>query len=293
MKEFIKGIREIPEEYRQPASMKGTIERIDYKTHDYREQEEDKYAFVYLPYNYDASQAYDIYYLIHGGGETAEKYLYEGGEDNELKHIVDNLIENGDIRPLIIVNPSWYPKNAVDRSIDHGMLTMHFAREILDLMKAVENKYHTYAITVDEKGFRDSRDHRLVGGWSMGACSTWAILSQDMDYFRFFAPMSGDSWMIEQTGGSTKPKETAAALTSCVIGQGYDKDGFSVYCISGTEDPAGTHLTNMVNALKEHPKIWDFDSEERNGSLLLYEGGQHHRPWRTIYIYNVLLNHFA
>jgi hypothetical protein len=160
-------------------------------------------------------------------------------------------------------------------------------------MKATEEKYHTYALTADIEGFKASRDHRLVGGWSMGACSSWAILAKDMDYFRAFAPMSGDSWLVEQTGGTTKPKETAQVLTDCVKAMGYDKKDFSVYCISGTEDPAGTHLSNQVSALKEYPEIWDFDSEDRNGSLLLYEGGQHHGPWRTIYIYNVLINHFG
>lgn len=48
---------------------------------------------------------------MHGGGGTAERYL--GGEngDQTLKRILDNMIVNGDIEPMIVVTPTFYHNN--------------------------------------------------------------------------------------------------------------------------------------------------------------------------------------
>ena len=72
---------------------------------------------VYLPEGYDTlSQAYPVMYLLHGawglGGNTSvffgEPYHQVGGRNTNVNidSMVDRLIENGYIQPLIIVMPN-------------------------------------------------------------------------------------------------------------------------------------------------------------------------------------------
>lgn len=56
---------------------KGTLETLTYTTHYYSAEEEtgneylvEKHLQVYLPYGYDPSQQYNIFYLTHGAGES-------------------------------------------------------------------------------------------------------------------------------------------------------------------------------------------------------------------------------
>ena len=136
-----KTLVEIPQEYvSEECAQKGRVERIDYQSTDLEGNVMDKYAFVYVPYGYDDSKPYEILYLIHGGGEDAEKYLYKDGEENPLKRSVDHLIANGEIKPSLIVTPSWIlyndPKRhagkagfekATFKRLTFGICTMYFA----------------------------------------------------------------------------------------------------------------------------------------------------------------------
>ncbi len=283
-------IEEIPASMAEECAKKGVVERIDYKTTNYLKEPEDKYAFVYVPNGYDPAKAYEIMYLIHGGGETAEKYLYQDGEANPLKKAVDHLMAEGTIQPSLIVTPSWYPKNTVDRGPDHRMLTENFRREIYDLMVAVESKYHTYAKTADDAGFTASREHRAVGGWSMGCCTTWWVFSEHIAWFNRFGHMSCDSWIVEKDGGRSKSEETAETLANCAREQGYSKKDFSSYIITGTKDFTFPNVALQAGAMLAFPDIWKFDGEDQNAIFLCWKDGEHHTPWRLQYSYNLIKN---
>ncbi len=283
-------IEEIPAELLEECDQKGTMERVDYHTHNYLEEEEDKYAFVYKPYGYDETKEYEIMYLIHGGGEDAEKYLYKDGENNPLKRIVDNLVKNGTIKPTLIVTPSWYTKNKVDRGIDHLEMTKHFPQELPDLMKVVETKYHTFAKTADDEGFRASREHRAVGGWSMGCCTTWFVFSKHIGYFNRFGHMSCDSWIYENNGGKLHSHETAEALANAAIEQGFDKKDFSSYIITGTKDFTFPNVAMQAGAMMAWPEIFKFGGDDQNVTYLVWKDGEHHTQWRLQYTYNLIKN---
>lgn len=109
-------LEEIPEEYLETSTQPGSVVRIDYETNTYDEANRSmgKYAYVYLPYGYDEEDdetRYNIFYVMHGWTGDAEMYL--GGEngDRPLKRILDHLIENGDMEPMIVVTPSYYQDN--------------------------------------------------------------------------------------------------------------------------------------------------------------------------------------
>ena len=85
----------------------GKIERISYLTKDYFGDGKEivKEVNVYLPYGYSFDRKYNVLYLMHGiGGDENEWGMT--GSTSKVKAIMDNLIFNGDIEPLIVVTPN-------------------------------------------------------------------------------------------------------------------------------------------------------------------------------------------
>ena len=76
------------------VNFRGTIERVTYQTTNPEGEPRTKYANVYLPYGYDESKQYNIFYLMHGGGEN-ENTIFSS--DVKLNNILDHMIMNGQI----------------------------------------------------------------------------------------------------------------------------------------------------------------------------------------------------
>ena len=169
----------------------GSLVHIEYDTKAYATNMRavKKSAIVYLPYNYDQSQKYDILYLMHGTMEN-ETYWLEKVPEN--KTMVDNLIYYGEIKPLIIVTPSWYTEN--DCADDLELLTYAFKDELRnDLMPYVESRWTTYSDKqVTAEAFVSSRDHRAFAGLSRGSSTTFhSAFNKCLDYFSYFGAFSG------------------------------------------------------------------------------------------------------
>ena len=113
-----------------------------------------------------------------GGGGSAETCFGGEGQSSELKRILDNLIANGEMEPLLVVTPTFYPMDNADNSVSTaGELAACFPDELAnDLIPTVEPQYSTYAETTDPQGLTASRGHRAFGGFSMGAVTTWSAI---------------------------------------------------------------------------------------------------------------------
>lgn len=103
----------VPADYTKASDKPGTVIRLDYDSKDYVRDESPitKTAYVYTPYGYDACDPetrYNILYLMHGWGGHAGEYF----EFANLKNMFDNLIEKGEIPPLIIVSATFYNANS-------------------------------------------------------------------------------------------------------------------------------------------------------------------------------------
>ncbi len=290
---FATEIFDIAPEYYEEAGQKGKIERIDYHTSNYDGAAMDKYAFVYTPYGYDPEKKYEILYLIHGGGESAEKYLYQDGENNKLKRAVDNMIEKGEIQPVIIVTPSPYPYNTmanIQRGHDNDF-TSYFHHELCeDLIPAVEGKYHTYTdFKTDKESLTAVREHRNVMGWSMGCVTSWFVFLNRIDYFRKFGFMSMACREINaEEPGRAWSDATAKALVNAVKDQGFTKKDYDIIEMTGTLDKAYEWDIMMTGALMAYPEYFDFYSEDRNAIFLCWPNGEHHTQWRLQYTINIL-----
>lgn len=75
-----------------------------YSSLDYARNNEKitKIAYVYLPCGYDekSNQKYNIFYLMHGWTENANKLFGIG--NGMIKNMIDHMIDQGDIPPMIL-----------------------------------------------------------------------------------------------------------------------------------------------------------------------------------------------
>lgn len=280
-----KYFKPVPYEYRANSTKQGTIETLEYTAVNLENGTDVKRLNVYLPYGYDESKVskkYNVIYLMHGGGEN-ENLIFGGpGKNKDLKKILDNMIEKGDIEPLIVVTPSFYGgKN--DVALFHEEL-------IHTVVPLIEGKYHTYAASTEDRDLKASREHRAFGGFSMGSVTTWYIFIHCLDYFKYFMPLSGDCWVYGQKAGSSKPSETAEYLSKAAKEAGYKPQDYYLFCATGNLDIAYPNLKPQVDAMKQLKEsfIYSSDTSKGNFYFIVAEGGTHAWNWVNQYIYDIL-----
>ncbi len=278
---------EVPDGYEDPADRQGTIEKLAYTTfesmsYEERSQELEKTAYVYLPYGYSDEEQYNVFYLMHGGWSNETTMLGTDEEPSELKNVIDHAVQDGRMKPMIIVCPT-YNNTSPDDSSNYSLaleLTDNYHNELVnDLIPAVEGRYSTFAEDTSPEALSASRDHRGFGGFSMGSVATWHTFEYCLDYFRYFMPMSGSL----TTDGNY--------MDQIVTGSGYGPDDFFIYAMSGTDDFAYSSFARQIQAMLEVPdgSFAEADSEdEGNLAFRVQEGGTHSGEYASQYIYNGL-----
>lgn len=303
---MVKKFKALPDHYRNDCEKQGVIESVYYPVPNLADGAKEKHLNLYLPYGYDpadASKKYPVFYLMHGGGED-ENLLFGGpGENRELKNILDNMIANGDIEPLIVVTPTFYgvknnlendPKLSHVESLDHPLPlveTDYFHDELInDLIPFVETKYHTYAKSGRKEDLIASRSYRAFGGFSMGSVTTWNVFIHALDYVKYFVPLSGDCWALVQKGEGKKAKETAAYLAQIARNSGYLPEDYYLFCATGNRDIAYPNMKPQMDALKEFPDQFIHSADPTKGNFYFIDcdGGDHTWHWQNQYIYNIL-----
>ena len=277
----------IPDEYENPATQQGTLNKLTYDTwesfsYEQKSNKITKEAWVYLPYGYTDEEEYNVFYLSHGGWSNETTLMGTDDNPKSFKNVIYNAIQDGNIKPLIIVLPT-YNNTSENDSSDYSLaiqLTNQFHNELVnDLIPAVESKYSTYAKDTTPQGLKESRDHRGFGGFSMGSVNTWNTFRYCLDYFRYFMPMSGSY---------TTDGEYMADL---VRQQGYSSQDFFIFAASGTDDFAYSAFKAQIMAMANNSggmfKLAKNESEG-NMSFLEREGYKHDAKATDEYTYNGL-----
>ncbi len=275
----------VPDDFFMPAARQGTVELFTYSSRDYAGSNAvtSKPAYVYLPNGYDPSQRYDIIYLIHGWTGRAQDYFATTSYP-QLKNIFDHLIESGLTRPFIAVSPTWDKDNQAKGWGESVAQVRAFYQEYQnDLIPAIESHYSTYAEATNPEGILASREHRAVGGFSLGSITTWYIFEHTFDLQKWFLPMSGDNWHIEMYGGQTQPEATAEFLTTVVKASDYS-DNFYVWYAVGTNDSRFPQTDNQARAMMQHPDTFN----QSNFSYHQKAGGVHDIRAVWEFVYNAL-----
>lgn len=278
----------VPSEYNQEFALKGSVVQIDYDTQNYVEGNGEirkNTAYVYLPYGYEevSDQCYNVFYFVHGHGETAASFFQN--ENGLLCKLLDHMIGNGDMAPTIVVSTSYVYGNPVDYYPDADPYCEVLPQELVnDLIPIVENRYHTYTENTDMTGIKASREHRAIGGFSMGAVTTWYALEHTLDCFKYFMPISSDSWSLERFAGMDYPNETAARLANIIRSSTLPENDFYIWACSGTDDVAYGRIWGQVRAMAQLTDVFSVNN------LTFHEQDEARHEFRSLaeYLYNAL-----
>lgn len=287
----IQPILPIPDEIRQPSPTPGKIETFIYSAHTKDGKIIKKHARVYLPYGYkakDKKTKYDVLYLMHGGGDNSTSFLTPPQDWLPLRNVLDHLIAEGKMRPVIVVTPTFYDddENIGNNPMDDAVVrTRDFHVELQnDLIPAVETAYNTYLEGKDSLAITRSREHRAYGGFSMGALSTWNQLAYGVNAVKYFIPLSGDLWVFDENGKQKDAKGVAQWLNAQLETSPFVND-FQVFGYTGTKDVAYNPEKSLVEALHLYAPVFRYAGQDANLQFSVRQDGQHYYGDINQYLY--------
>lgn len=260
---------QVPAAYLEPAKNGGSLETLAYRTKAYasRGEELEKGAQVYLPPSFDPAgeEPYPLLVLLHGEGGDETALLGNSENPSPLKSLLDQMILEERIPPLIVVTPTYYEGGEHDEIAE----TAVYYQELLsDLLPAVEAAYPVFR---DEDGL-SARDHRAIGGVSSGAAVTWHLFNRGMAYFSDYLPLNGVSWAMGENGGETGPVETGEFLATTAYKSGFTAEGYRIFTAAAPEEPHYGAVLAQLDGMKYFPEQFvRTETGFSNGNLLFYE----------------------
>ena len=154
---------------------------------------------VYTPAGYEQNkkQKYPVLYLLHGAGGDEDAWQ----EIGRTVHIMDNLIAQGKIEPMIVVMPNGFAGEvaAPGESADglkvpefqqRGMMDGGYEMSFMDVVNHIESNYRVYK---DKK-------HRAIAGLSMGGYHSLHISKYYPDMFDYVGLFSAAAWLRDHEG---------------------------------------------------------------------------------------------
>lgn len=197
---------------------------------------DDRDFYVYTPPAYDpsAKKTYPVLYLLHGYSDDASGWFAVG----RANIILDNLIAQGKVKPMIVVMPLGYGTMEVIR-IGWGGIFQHrdvlqenfakFPQALLtEVMPKVESEYR---ITKD-------RNSRAIAGLSMGGSESLLTGLGNLDKFAWIGAFS--------SGGLPEPFEKDFPNLDASVNQRLHV----LWIACGTEDRLITANRNLREWLK-------------------------------------------
>jgi enterochelin esterase-like enzyme len=143
--------------------------------------------FVYTPPGYDpqATEKYPVLYLLHGYSDKANAWTAVG----RANVILDNLIDEGKAKPMIVVMPLGYGAPEIVSRRGPGFRNPSLARENLvkfreslltEVMPSVEKDYHVLT----------DREDEAITGLSMGGGESLYVGLNNLDRFAWVGAFS-------------------------------------------------------------------------------------------------------
>jgi enterochelin esterase family protein len=194
--------------------------------------------YVYTPPGYDprAKAPYPVLYLLHGFNEGAYSWTDVGKANN----ILDNLLAQGKIKPMVVVMPLGYGDLNYVRAARNAAVTAEhnkrFQQALLtEVLPQVEATYHVA---------RD-RDHRAIAGLSMGGQESLTIGLTNTDKFAYVIGLSSAAQGIptDPALANLNPKDANLRL---------------LWVSCGTEDSLSEPNHKLVDWLKSRGMTVDY-----------------------------------
>ena len=136
--------------------------------------------YVYTPPNYDPKRKdpYPVLFLLHGLGDDAAAWLNVGAANV----ILDNLINQGKAKPMIMVNTLGYGNPEGPAGAMSATMIPTFAKALVEeVMPQVEKAYHV----------SKDRNQRAIAGLSMGGAESIYTGMNYLDRFAWIGSFSG------------------------------------------------------------------------------------------------------
>ena len=163
---------------------KGTVQQIWYASPTLRLT---RRMFVYTPPGYNPlKESYPVLYLLHGGGGDEEAWPTLGVAPN----ILDNLINSGKAKPMIVVMTNGNPGQAAALTIAppiksdqgfQGMANKMFEKSLVnDVIPYIEKHFSV----------KKNKENRAVTGLSMGGLQTQNLSFENPNMFQYIGVMS-------------------------------------------------------------------------------------------------------
>jgi enterochelin esterase-like enzyme len=168
---------------KRDSILHGTITTVQYYS---KSLSTSRKMFVYTPPNYSAQKKYSVIYLLHGLNSDAGQWLYWIHAD----YVIDNLIANGKIDPVVVVFPNCNaaitvenpkPDEKVERKNEYKNYGVPFENDLLkDSIPYINSRYSVYT----------NRKNRAIAGLSMGGGQS---LNIGLSHINSFAYIGGFS----------------------------------------------------------------------------------------------------
>ncbi len=175
----------------------------------------DRRLTVYTPYGYEKNTKtkYPVLYLLHGAGGDEEAWSSMG----RTAQILDNLIEKGLAKPMIVVMPNGNPSQQAARTLglpesqinfrDPAMANAYVKSLVEEIVPFIEKNFRADAKTAS----------RAIAGLSMGGGHTISAANLYPGKFDYICPLSM---------GANRTPELDAQL------QGLKKAGYKLYFLA-------------------------------------------------------------
>ncbi len=158
----------------------GTLKSQAYKS---KSLGTDRKLMVYTPPGYENSTSrYPVLYLLHGAGSDESSWTQRG----QAHVILDNLIADGKLKPLVVVMPFGFaaaraPGAARGDAAENKMQREGFTKDFLeDVIPLIDATFRVYA----------DRDHRAIAGLSLGGAQALALGLSHTELFSRIAAFS-------------------------------------------------------------------------------------------------------
>ena len=142
---------------------------------------------VYTPYGYEKNPKakYPVLYLLHGGGGDEEAWTSMG----RAAQILDNLIEKGLAKPMIVVMPNGNPNQRAASTL--GLETIQMDRQDPKWQDAYVKSLVNEIVPFIDKEYRTiaKADGRAIAGLSMGGGHTTSATILFPGVFNYICPL--------------------------------------------------------------------------------------------------------
>lgn len=167
------------------ANKRGTVQ---YRWYDSKILGINRRFTVYTPYGYEQNpkQKYPVLYLLHGAGGDEEAWTSMG----RAAQILDNLIEKGEAKPMIVVMPNGNPNQQAAQTLGLPNSTQNMRSP--EMQDAYVKSLCQEIVPYVESQFRciNKPEGRAIAGLSMGGGHTITATNLYPEMFDYVCPLS-------------------------------------------------------------------------------------------------------